>query len=111
QQNISSQNTECQEAEPKVLNSTEEQIELSPEEIINQLKKELAEKHDLMLRTAADAQNTRKRAEKDILDAKNYALSSFAKDIIAVCDNLERSLEAAKQQLEANPKNEICNSL
>lgn len=96
------------------LETTQEQIcdnEPSNEQIIAQLKQELEEKQDLILRTAAESQNTKKRAEKDIIDAKNYALSSFAKDIIAVCDNLERSLQAAKQQAENSNNKDLCDNL
>lgn len=67
---------------------------------IETLRAQLEAEKDQMLRIAAEAQNARKRAEKEVIDAKNYALSSFAKDILAVCDNLERSLSAAKQQIE-----------
>ena len=105
QQNTNSKNDFIEET--KIENDTE----LSEEQIIEQLKKELEEKQDLILRTAAEAQNTRKRAEKDIIDAKNYALSSFAKDIVAVCDNLERSLSAAKQQIETTTDKDMCTTL
>lgn len=103
-------NINSEEHSEETQNQTNE-TETTAEQIIEQLKKELEEKQDFALRIAAEAQNTKKRAEKDILDAKNYALSRFGKDIIAVCDNLERSLEAAKQQAENSNDKELCTNL
>lgn len=55
---------------------------------------ELAETKDQMLRAFADAQNTRKRAEKEIADARTYAIKKFAEDLLSVSDNLSRALSA-----------------
>jgi molecular chaperone GrpE len=49
---------------------------------------------DRFLRAVADAENTRKRADKEIKDTRDYAVSSFAKDMVEVADNLERALAA-----------------
>lgn len=50
---------------------------------------ELKEKH---LRALAEVENTRRRAERDRLDASQYAVTRFARDILAVSDNLQRAL-------------------
>jgi molecular chaperone GrpE len=49
---------------------------------------------DKAYRAAADAENTRKRAAADVTDAKMYAVSSFARDVLGVADNLARALAA-----------------
>jgi molecular chaperone GrpE len=57
-----------------------------------------------MLRALAEAQNTRNRADKERQDTAKFAVSSFARDLLTVADNLRRALEAVKPgQREANP--------
>lgn len=68
----------------------------TPEDAIRALQAELDETRDQMMRLAADAQNTRRRAEKDVKDARAYAISAFAGDVLGVADNLSRALEAAR---------------
>jgi molecular chaperone GrpE len=50
---------------------------------------ELKEKH---LRALAEVENTRRRAERDRLDASQYAVTQFARDMLTVSDNLQRAL-------------------
>jgi molecular chaperone GrpE len=68
---------------------------------IEQLQQQLAEAKDQVLRTAAEAQNTRRRAEKDVENAHKYALEKFAGALLPVADNMERALEAADRNNEA----------
>jgi molecular chaperone GrpE len=68
---------------------------------IEQLQSQLAEAKDQVLRTAADAQNSRRRAEKDVENAHKYALEKFAAALLPVADNMERALEAADRSNEA----------
>ncbi len=49
---------------------------------------------DRALRMAAEAENTRRRLERDKADAVQYAAASFARDMLTVADNLARALEA-----------------
>lgn len=65
------------------------------DEIIAALQAENAELKDRMLRTAAEAENIRRRAKKDVEDSANYAITKFARDLLDVGDNLRRALEAA----------------
>src|SRR5689334_18376774 len=53
-----------------------------------------ADMKDKMLRVMADADNTRKRAERMQIDATKYAVSGFARDLLDVADNLRRALDA-----------------
>lgn len=54
------------------------------------------------LRTVADMQNLRKRTQREIADAKTFSVSSFAKDMLGVADNLKRTLDAAKTADDAD---------
>ena len=47
---------------------------------------------DQLLRALADAENARRRARKDVEDARTYAISRFAQDLLGVADNLGRAL-------------------
>ena len=71
----------------------EEQVAVLQETIIK-LNETLASKDDDVLRYAAELQNTRRRAEKDRQDALKYGMTSFARDMVAVGDNLTRALNA-----------------
>jgi len=66
---------------------------------IAELEKQLAEMKDRALREMADAENTRKRAQKEREDTAKYAVGNFAKDILGVADNFRRALEAAPQDV------------
>jgi molecular chaperone GrpE len=68
------------------------EIEVSADNEIEQLKAQLAEAKDQVIRAAADSQNTRRRAEKDVEGARRYALEKFSADLLPVVDNLERAL-------------------
>jgi molecular chaperone GrpE len=57
---------------------------------------ELKAKQDQLLRTAAAYDNSRRRAERELEDARRYAVERFAKRILPVSDSLRRALEAAK---------------
>ncbi|MDQ2861019.1 MAG: nucleotide exchange factor GrpE [Pseudomonadota bacterium] len=59
------------------------------------LRAESAGLKDQALRYAAEAENTRRRAEREINDARAYAIQSFARDLLGVADNLARALEHA----------------
>ena len=61
---------------------------------VRQLETELAELKDKSLRALADAENTRRRAQRELSDARKYAASGIIKDLLNVSDNLNRALEA-----------------
>lgn len=60
-----------------------------------ELEAQVAELKDQLLRAMAETENTRRRAQRDREDASKYAVSSFAKELVVVADNLRRALEAA----------------
>jgi molecular chaperone GrpE len=55
---------------------------------------EIAELKDRLLRAAAETENTRRRLERDKADTAAYAMTGFARDLLAVADNLRRALDA-----------------
>jgi len=63
------------------------------------LSKEVAEARDKMLRTLAEMENLRKRTERQVADARDYGIAAFARDILAVADNMERALVALDAEL------------
>mgnify|MGYP001097890082 FL=1 len=71
----------------------EEQLAAARAEIVA-LAIERDTERDGKLRMAAEAENTRRRLERDKADAVQYAAASFARDMLAVADNLARALES-----------------
>ena len=57
------------------------------------LAKEAADYKDRMLRTLAEMENLRRRTEREVADTRQYAVASFARDLLAVADNMQRALE------------------
>ncbi len=55
---------------------------------------EIADLKDRVLRTLADLENTRRRLERDKAEATQYAVTGFARDMLAVADNLSRAVAA-----------------
>jgi len=75
------------------------------EGIITALQDEVDKAKDQTARALAEAENTRRRAQKEREDASKYAVSGFAKDILDVSDNLRRALEAVPEDLlETEPR-------
>jgi molecular chaperone GrpE len=61
---------------------------------VAELEESLAEAKDQVLRTAAEAQNVRRRAEQEAEKARKFALERFVKELLPVVDSLEKALEA-----------------
>src|SRR5512141_1761236 len=55
-------------------------------------KREAAEYKDRLLRTLAEMENLRKRTEREVADARVYGIASFAREVLAVADNMHRAL-------------------
>ncbi|MFP5516521.1 MAG: nucleotide exchange factor GrpE [Alphaproteobacteria bacterium] len=66
----------------------------SPEDRVAKLEAEVAGLKDQLLRAMAETENTRRRAQRDREDATKFAVSSFAKELVSVADNLRRALDA-----------------
>lgn len=63
------------------------------------LEQQLAELNDKLLRALAEAENVRRRAERDKDDAYKYAVSNFARDMLSVADNLRRAMESIEPEV------------
>ena len=75
-------------------------------EAVAQLVAENAALKEQALRYAAEAENTKRRAERESNDARAYAIQRFARDLFEVADNLSRALQAApREHPDANVKN------
>jgi molecular chaperone GrpE len=57
------------------------------------------ELRDRLLRTLAEMENLRKRTEREVSDSRLYGVSSFARDLIVVADNMRRALDAVAPEL------------
>ena len=58
-------------------------------------EEQIATLNDQLLRTLAELENTRRRAERDRGDALKFGAMSFARDMLSVADNMQRALKAA----------------
>jgi molecular chaperone GrpE len=58
---------------------------------------ENASLRDRMLRALAEAENTRRRADRAAAEASRYGIADFARELLAVADNLQRTLAAAER--------------
>ena len=70
---------------------------------IEELELELATLKDQALRAMADAENVKRRSEKEVTAARIFGIERFANDILSVHDNLSRAL----QTLEGTDKSEL----
>jgi molecular chaperone GrpE len=60
---------------------------------------------DRLLRALADAENTRRQADRTIAEARQYAVSDLARELLTVVDNLQRTVEAAERQSPTSVEN------
>lgn len=68
------------------------------------LEAELAQAKQAVLYAQAETQNVRRRLEKDAQDARAYAATGFARDVLSVADNLARALDAIPAELREDEK-------
>jgi molecular chaperone GrpE len=74
----------------------EAEVVFSAEEV-EQLKAEYEAQHDRMLRTVAEYENSKKRAEREKEEFRKYALEEVVKDLIPVIDSIERAIESTSE--------------
>ncbi len=71
---------------------------------LDELEQELETARQDILYAHAETQNVRRRLEKELGDARAYAATSFARDILSVADNLGRALDAIPAELRDDDK-------
>ncbi|WP_299309564.1 nucleotide exchange factor GrpE [uncultured Croceicoccus sp.] len=82
----------------------EEEGEASGGDRVAELENELAEAKQQVLYARAETQNVRRRMEKEVADARAYAATGFARDILSVYDNMQRALEAIPPAMREDEK-------
>ena len=75
--------------------------------VIEALNAENTQLKDRVLRTLAEMENLRRRTEREVADAKTYGVTSFARDMLTVVDNLSRALEHVPADALANSDPQI----
>ncbi|MET0359284.1 MAG: nucleotide exchange factor GrpE [Pararhizobium sp.] len=70
-------------------------------EALEAARAEAADFRDRYMRLAADMDNLRRRTEREVKDAKSYSVAGFARDMLAVSDNLRRALDAIPADVRA----------
>lgn len=83
---------------------TVEEETSSLDQALDRLKDDLEVAKQEVLYAKAETQNVRRRMEKDIQDARNYAATGFARDILSVADNLARAIGAVPAELREDEK-------
>jgi len=78
--------------------------EVAEHDRVAELEAQLAEAQSASLYARAEAQNLLRRAQKEAEDARAYAATSFARDILSVADNLSRALSAIPDELRGDEK-------
>lgn len=70
--------------------------EPDPFVVLENLQRENGELKDKLLRTLAEMENQRRRAEREVADAKTYGVTAFARDMLTFADNLRRAAGSAE---------------
>jgi molecular chaperone GrpE len=99
-------------AEPEAQAATTQPEAAAPETeeakiaaLVETLARENAEQKDRVLRTLAEMENLRRRTEREVADTRQYSIASFARDVLAVADNMDRALKSLEDEIRetANP--------
>lgn len=81
---------------------TEEDRQIAElEAALEAARQEAADNKDLALRTKAEAENIRRRAENDVVSARKYAIEKFASELLAVIDSIEQGLQLTAENDES----------
>ncbi|MDC0432717.1 nucleotide exchange factor GrpE [bacterium] len=82
----------------------EGEIDSGPEDTIKEpveaLEEQVSELKDQLLRSVAELDNYRKRAEREKEQLRKFGIANFAKDLLSVADNLRRAVESGPSDLE-----------
>ena len=68
---------------------------------------ENASLRDRLLRALAEVENTRRRAERSVADAREYGISDFAAELLSVADNLQRAVASAEDRTDQTPADAV----
>src|SRR6478752_2678851 len=88
------QNATQTEAAPEAADTAVDQVAA--------LEAEKNELKDKFLRLMADMENLRRRTEREVADARAYAVTNFARDMLNVADNVRRGIETVSDETRAS---------
>jgi molecular chaperone GrpE len=71
------------------------------------LQEENKSLHDRLLRALADAENVRRQADRTATEARQYGVSEFARELLLIVDNLQRTVEAAEKPSATSAANTV----
>ena len=91
-------------AEPLRTETAADSPELAAHDRLADLEEQLAATRQEVLYAQAETQNVRRRLEKEASDARAYAATAFARDVLSVADNLGRALDAIGPELRADER-------
>jgi molecular chaperone GrpE len=87
------------ETSPKPEPGSQPAAKAAPPDPLTEAQREAADYKDKLLRTLAEMENLRRRTEREVLDARLYGIAAFARDIVAVADNMDRALLALDHEI------------
>jgi len=79
-----------------------QQQEMVPAEQVTAALEAASDFKDKMLRALAEMENLRKRTEREVTDARQYAITSFAREVLQVADNMHRALDTIGDELRSS---------
>ena len=86
-----------------------EDVGSEPEDTVKEpleaLEEEVKELKDQLLRSVAELDNYRKRAEREKEQLRKFGIANFAKDLLSAADNLRRAVESGPTELEGADEN------
>jgi molecular chaperone GrpE len=92
---------ETDRGEPETASAPQAAGQVPPAEAdpAEKLAREASDLKDRLLRTLAEMENLRRRTEREVADSRAYAVAAFARDVLAVADNMARALQAPAAEL------------
>ena len=93
-------------AEPSSLSQPSAESDIAQPEPFTELENLYAENaglKDKLLRALAEVENVRRRAEREVADAKTYGVANFAREMLSFVDNLRRAVESVPEGARADP--------
>jgi molecular chaperone GrpE len=92
-------------AEPQAANDGAAADASADDARLVEAERQAAELKDRLLRALAEVENVRRRADREADDARKYAISDFARELLGVADNLQRALAGVTAEArEGNPE-------
>ena len=94
------EDAENEDTPPEEGKETETGAEETGEEAVEELNPEqqVEELNDKLLRALAEAENVRRRAEREKLNAAKYAITNFAREVLGVADNMKRAMASVDSE-------------